>query len=218
MSNPLFSYILQVAVSDTDDNNTYTKPVRYETVRYPWSGLVSGEFAAQTEVRNAKLASLPPAQVTKILNQNIITWLTNETYTNSDGNKIPASEIDKFGDCLKAPNFTVFSNITSANAWNKQSPSPTAPVVVAVEEPHNALHLAIGGFDIPNAFNAANYPFTNGDMGDNETAAYDPVFHFHYCFIDCMFWKWQVLNGQTKTCLSRTRTFPEWMGIVSRQI
>jgi len=194
--NPLYSYKLQAAISDTD-GKIYTKPVGYQTVRYPWSGLVSGQFEVKTQQHNATVASMPPAQVTDLLNQNVITWLTKETYINSAGEQIPAGEIDKFNACLRAPNFTVFSNITSANAWNKKHASPTVPVVVAVEEPHNALHLAIGGFSIPGQGNLSAYDFANGDMGDNETAAYDPIFYFHHCFIDYMFWKWQVLNQQT---------------------
>lgn len=29
---------------------------------------------------------------------------------------------------------------------------------------------------------------SHGDMGENETAAFDPIFFFHHCNIDRMFW------------------------------
>ena len=31
----------------------------------------------------------------------------------------------------------------------------------------------------------------NGDMGENDTAGLDPIFYFHHCNIDRMFWLWQ---------------------------
>ena len=38
----------------------------------------------------------------------------------------------------------------------------------------------------------------NGDMGENDTAALDPIFFFHHCFIDYAFWIWQRRQGATK--------------------
>ena len=35
-------------------------------------------------------------------------------------------------------------------------------------------------------------------MGDNETAAFDPIFYFHHCFIDYTFAAWQQLWGLEK--------------------
>ena len=37
-NNPLYSYTLQRAMSDTVEDDRYNKPVGYETVRYPLSG------------------------------------------------------------------------------------------------------------------------------------------------------------------------------------
>lgn len=36
-------------------------------------------------------------------------------------------------------------------------------------------------------------------MGENETAAFDPIFFFHHCWIDYMFWNWQVRHNATNT-------------------
>ena len=207
--NPLFSYKLQVAITDTDSEDTgklkdlYTKPVGYETVRYPWSGIVEGTYAPESQVHNAAVAELPETEITSLLNQNIITWLTKETYTTWDKQQIPAGELDNFNACLKAPNYPVFSNTSTAGDWNDQHPSASAAVVTPLEQPHNAIHLAVGGYEVPSSDGSDGtldqYPFANGDMGENDTAAYDPVFYFHHCFIDYMFYQWQVLNDQTTT-------------------
>jgi tyrosinase len=34
-------------------------------------------------------------------------------------------------------------------------------------------------------------------MGENNTAGLDPIFFFHHCFIDRMFWLWQKQNNQS---------------------
>ena len=36
----------------------------------------------------------------------------------------------------------------------------------------------------------------NGDMGDNETAAFDPIFFVHHSNIDRLFWVWQKKWGR----------------------
>jgi tyrosinase len=43
----------------------------------------------------------------------------------------------------------------------------------------------------------------NGDMGENDTAAFDPIFYFHHCFIDKIFWDWQKKWGSQLS--SRTK-------------
>jgi tyrosinase len=36
-------------------------------------------------------------------------------------------------------------------------------------------------------------------MGENDTAALDPIFFFHHCFIDYVFWIWQRRHGATES-------------------
>jgi tyrosinase len=50
----------------------------------------------------------------------------------------------RFRACLNAPNYTLFSNGTSAGAYNKGKPQEQK--VVPLESPHDSIHLAIGGF------------------------------------------------------------------------
>jgi tyrosinase len=101
--------------------------------------------------------------------------------------------LHQFENCLHAPNYTVFSNTTSAAEWNSTYPG----VVVPLESPHNDIHLSVGGFDIPGQGESGQIAEANGDMGENNTAGMDPIFFFHHCNVDRMFWLWQKQNGYT---------------------
>ncbi|KAG0343743.1 hypothetical protein BG005_002227 [Podila minutissima] len=195
--NPLFSYKFQARITDRlnpiPDAN-YTKPVGYETVRYPFSGLVD---AKDTLIHNEKMSKKGEVETNRMLNDNVVTWLKFSSFKNSNGNLIPAGVNDKFKNCLEAPNYTVFSNTTSAQRWNDDRLSETGfQPIIPLESPHNSIHLAIGGFDVPEQGNFDHAAGANGDMGENDTAAFDPIFFFHHCFIDLMFWRWQVRHNQ----------------------
>jgi tyrosinase len=193
--NPLRSYALPVDIVDAvqGDNSIYSKPAGYETVRYPLSGLVGTEDArAATAAHNAKFPDYD-ANV-EVLNKNIATWLTAAPVV--DGKPIGGFVHQLFVRCMDAPSYTLFSNLTSARAFNGSHPAGQR--VVALESPHNSIHLAVGGFDVP-GFSASPIDGANGDMGENDTAAFDPVFYFHHCFIDYAFWTWQVRHDSTQT-------------------
>ncbi len=200
ISNPLRSFVLPVDIVDnvnqdkTGDANlpNYGKPKGYETVRYPLSGLVgTPEDQKNSLEHNAKY---PDYQANvQILNANIIAWLTQPLVFNQD--KIRGLVDQKIRECLNAPNFTLFSNTTSQNAWNMRNPGTP---VTSLESPHNHIHLAVGGFDTP-AYEASVIKGANGDMGENDTAALDPIFYFHHCFIDYVFWIWQQRHGATQS-------------------
>ncbi|KAI1174673.1 hypothetical protein F4777DRAFT_579712 [Nemania sp. FL0916] len=102
----------------------------------------------------------------------------------------------KLQRCLFADSYTAFSNTTSANLWNKARGDKN--FIMSLESPHNGMHLALGGIQLPWQ-DASAIPFANGDMGDNETAGFDPIFYFHHCFIDYMFWNWQQKHDSTDT-------------------
>ncbi|KAF8969193.1 putative tyrosinase [Flammula alnicola] len=201
--NPLYSYKLQKGLVEKVEDNRYSKHAGYDTVRYPLSGLVGTEADRQeTQAHNAAFPD--QAQNTKTLNNNVTEWLLGTV-------KIPNDPKDtrrpdtysvraRFLRCLLAPNYTVFSNTASQNQWIKdhgQDPS-TSHYVVSLESPHNAIHLAVGGFYQEGVYNAAPIRGANGDMGDNETAGFDPIFFFHHCFIDYTFSVWQRLWNCTK--------------------
>ncbi len=202
IANPLKSYTLPVAIEDQvtnevpGDSKVYTKPAGYSTVRYPLSGLVGNpNDTAATEAHNAKYPD--DAQNTASLNGIVIDWLTAQPFTPSPTSpwNPQGLDYDKFLLSLLTPTYTLFSNTTSQNAWN--AAHADGPLVFALENPHNNLHVALGGIDVPN-YSRSPLAGSNGDMGENDTAALDPIFYFHHCFIDYVFWTWQRRHGATQ--------------------
>lgn len=201
IDNPLRSFVLPMSIVDrvAQDNllqpdpnaPNYSKPAGYETVRYPLSGLVG--TAADQKTTAEHNAGFPNyAANVKTLDANIMAWLTLPVVT---GGVTRGLVVGKFVQCMDAPTYTLFSNTTSARAWNSDNPTD---LVVPLESPHNFMHLAVGGFDIP-TYNASPIVGANGDMGENDTAALDPIFFFHHCFIDYAFWTWQRRYSATES-------------------
>jgi tyrosinase len=200
VDNPLRSYKFQITINDNvnTDASIYSKPQGTDTVRYPYSGLVGTPADRQKSEEHNKQWNA--SQGTDLLNSNIMGWL-NKT--------VSLPDIDKrlrlggvhvlYALCLDAPNYTVFSNQTSAASWNMKLSKD--PVVVPLETPHNDIHLSVGGFNIPGPGmpDFSPIPGANGDMGENDTAAFDPVFFFHHCNVDRMFWIWQKKHQSTKS-------------------
>jgi tyrosinase len=188
--NPLRSFLFSRYIVDhisPPPDADYSKPKGYETVRYPLSGLVGTADLAKTKAHNAEYPDYK--KNVELLNQNIIAWLTSEIVVN--GRTIKTNVKARYEACLDAPNYTVFSNITSAAEWRDNQPA-----AVSLESPHNSIHLAVGGFDLPGT-SFSPIEGANGDMGENDTAGLDPIFYFHHCFVDRVFWLWQKRNGHT---------------------
>ncbi|HEV2812987.1 MAG TPA: tyrosinase family protein [Solirubrobacteraceae bacterium] len=187
--NPLRSYVFQRSIADniSGDDPNYSKPAGYETVRYPYSGLVGTPEDQKKTAEHNKRWTYP--QAVQVLNKNVVAWLNQKIVIK--GQTRGTGIHQEFLDCLEAPNYTVFSNTSSMAEWNANGPH-----VVALESPHNHVHLAVGGCDVPN-YDASVIPDANGDMGENDTAGLDPIFFFHHCFIDRVFWLWQTKHGFT---------------------
>ncbi|WP_437876846.1 tyrosinase family protein [Sorangium sp. So ce513] len=204
IKNPLCSFTLPASLSDDywadnkpaiDDTSPYYKPAGYQTMRYPYSGLVGNEADKESSAKHNQKYEDYQAAVS-LLNQNVKDWINVAPQTPDGKGSGPGIRL-QYMDCLDAPNYTVFSNTTSASAWNLTVPGQA---VVALESPHNDVHLAAGGFDAPQiyaALRAGRVPGANGDMGENNTAAFDPMFFFHHCNVDRMFWVWQKLHEST---------------------
>ncbi|MGC9944940.1 MAG: tyrosinase family protein [Bryobacteraceae bacterium] len=189
--NPLRSFVFTKNIKDhiSGDDPDYSKPKGYETVRYPLSGLVGNDKEkAATKAHNDQYPNYDDN--VKLLNQNVVNWLTSNVVIG--GKTVSTSVADKYKACLDAPNYTLFSNTSSAAQWNDDGGAPVVPL----ESPHNSIHLAVGGFDIPGA-DFSPIEGANGDMGENDTAGLDPIFFFHHCFVDRVFWLWQKRHGFT---------------------
>ncbi|KAH7018428.1 uncharacterized protein B0I36DRAFT_395204 [Microdochium trichocladiopsis] len=204
IDNPLYSYKFQAKIIDRlspiPDAN-YTKPSGYQTVRYPFSGLVgTADDAKVTAQHNSDLEAKGQVYTDQLLNGNIVTWLNASHFVNSDGKIVNAGVKDKWAACLNAPNYTAFSNTTSAQQWNDDNSDTTGyTTVVPLESPHNSIHLAVGGFEVQGQGNSDQYAGANGDMGENDTAAFDPIFYFHHCFVDLAFALWQHRTGHAQS-------------------
>jgi tyrosinase len=156
---------------------------------------------AATAAHNAQYPD--PVQNTRQLNQNVMDGLNSTIIV--DGK--PVSQIsvyEKYARCLEAPNYTVFSNTTSQQEWR----DVTGDIVISLESPHNSIHLAVGGFDLPKIMDFSPISGANGDMGENDTAGLDPLFHFHHCFVDRIFWIWQQKHDAT----DRLEIIPQFPG------
>jgi tyrosinase len=180
----------------------YSKPKGYETVRYPLSGLVGTDAdKVATAARNAKFPDFE--KNVGFLNDKIVNWLTATVIV--DGKPTNGGHVeDKYEACLNAPNYTAFSNTTSAARWFDDK----GVNVVPLESPHNSIHLAVGGFDLAKVFDASPIDGANGDMGENDTASFDPIFFFHHCFVDRVFCLWQKKQGFT----DRLDIIPQYPG------
>jgi tyrosinase len=193
--NPLRSFIFNKNIFDNinpDPSANYSKPKGYETVRYPLSGLVgSPADLAKTRQHNALYPNY--YDNVKLLNQNVIAWLTSHIVVHDQ--TIQTNVNAKYRACLDAPNYTVFSNTSSAAQWNEDLDTG-AVQVVPLESPHNSIHLSVGGCDIP-TYDRSPIEGANGDMGENDTAGLDPIFFFHHCFVDRVFWLWQKKHSCT---------------------
>lgn len=207
IANPLASFTLPVAIDDlvAGNDSDYSKPIGYTTVRYPLSGLV-GTPQAQKETEAHNVIFSDYNTNVAILNANVLQWLNNKIYyvpgaspAIPPGTMIPAGIAQAYKNCLEAPNYNAFSNTQSAAYY---SSDPGSPQIVPLEEPHNDIHLSIGGFNLPNNVNNggpdfSQIPDANADMGENDTAGLDPIFYFHHCNVDRMFWIWQQKHGCT---------------------
>jgi len=218
--NPLKSFKLPVALNDWIEQDTYSKPEGYETVRFPLSGLV-GTPADRMASETYNMAFYVPGTTVidqkktgAMLNDNVTGWLSGsvEIHEGFDPTKpyVPEGSfrggIDEgYHRCLDNPHYTTFSNNTSRNELNK-----TDKTAQSLESPHGSIHLAVGGIAAPGQdANSATATDANGDMGENETAGLDPIFFFHHCNVDRIFWMWQVKHKSTDKL---DLTVPGWAG------
>jgi len=75
------------------------------------------------------------------------------------------------------------------------------------------MHIAVGGMELftnPTPSGADPVYDSNGDMGCNETASYDPLFYFHHAFIDYVFWVWIQRHRATADDIQAQLNQPEY--------
>ena len=195
--NPLLNFKLPKAIKDevspSRNINFYEKEADYETCRYPYSGIRSPDAAKEAAIKHNKTIDDRDETAQSLLQANIISWLT-------EGARHRESVAKQLEDCLDITDYNPFSNTSSAGE-----------VDYSLEQPHNDLHVAIGGFtklkinadgsveqdSSDNFIWDGAIEGANGDMGANEVASYDPVFFLHHSNIDRMLWIWQKKYKKT---------------------
>lgn len=205
IKNPLRSYTCQIKIADrlkSNPDTDYTKPLGYPTERFPFTSLYGQGDIVASQTHNERFKKLGTKITDKYLSDNVKSWLGVPSLTLlTDGERrVDVGLKDQYQRCLTVPNYTVFSNATSSSRWNDEHARDVGVVpAVSLETPHNGIHVAIGGVQVPKMGRAgSDIPDSRGDMGENEMASFDPIFYFHHCFVDLLFWKWQTLHGQTK--------------------
>jgi tyrosinase len=197
IDNPLFSYTCQKDI--TNSSNVF-KPKGYKTVRYPYAGMNKKlETAATAKEYNDRIDHYSaPQHVTRILNENIKFNFDPKRYQSDASPAVSRGVADYFKECLDVKDYAVFSNTKSAARWNDDRKSkPTTTLAVSLESPHDWVHVSLGARFWGATPAMLDLKDASGDMSINETAAFDPVFYFHHCFVDYTFWKWQVAQQQT---------------------
>lgn len=196
--NPLLKFKLPRAIEDdvspsSPNSQFYEKEAGYKTCRYPYSGIRSPDDAKAAAIEHNKTIDGRDETAQSLLQANMIGYLIY----GARGRKGVAQQLE---DCLDTTDYNPFSNTTSAGSAD-----------ASLEQPHNDLHVAIGGFTQPETHedgsvkkdSMGNYRWdgpiegANGDMGANEVASYDPIFFLHHCNIDRMLWIWQKKYKQT---------------------
>lgn len=229
-ANPFYSYTLQQSLTDDEDGqedppdpDRYTKQAGYVTVRYPMSGLVGNKQHREgTLAHNMAMQKQYPTPEDQagVLNANVKAWLEGTVQIDTSGGQTNVPDTysiyTRYLRSLTAPSYPLFSNKATKNAWlSTLGPNVPPETFVSLEEPHNAIHLSLGGFFQRAAYNADPIRGANGDIGENNTAAFDPIFFFHHCFVDYVFWQWQVRNSQTSAIKPFHETMQENDGFTS---
>ncbi|CAN0289414.1 unnamed protein product [Pylaiella littoralis] len=206
-SSVQFKHPTKPAVAD------FSKRGGTHTVRFPMSTFYASkveEVAAAGEAHNAAMRNRFPkyGDQLRVLNLNVRLALVGDAQDDLSVDCAGTADGEAYarlGRCLEAPTFNIFSNNNSASKWH-----------TSVEQPHDEIHLAVGGQDhrpikaeTPKIYDkigdlvesisgvSEQIMGSNGDMGENETAAFDPIFFFHHCNIDRMVWVWQKKWGKT---------------------
>jgi tyrosinase len=184
--NPLLNFVLNKEITG-NDKSRYVKPLGYTTKRYPYSSIQNPpdckEIADKYNASIDKEIEEKRIDIMPIFIKYVFESFTRERQL-----------YGMFKASRDNSDYNSFSNTETAAGHVRDS----------LEQPHNEVHLAVGGhgsnihryqvnekngnlsFD-----DASAYEQAEGDMGIIETAGFDPIFFIHHANIDRMFWVWQ---------------------------
>ena len=125
--------------SNSSVHEPYIKPANHTTVTYPFSGICKPDPAKKNTNAHKAATKKFKEQPEKLLETNIKTWLTQDIVKNGD---IKLNNVQwQFSECLSATEYNRFSNASSSNLDKN--------IFEFLEQPHNDIHLAVGGFTNP---------------------------------------------------------------------
>ena len=182
MDNPLYSFVHPYNLRDPR-NQTIYKPAGVGTVRFPLCGSYFESGPDDVDSYNSNFPDYD--RNSQLLNNFLVKYVlvdSEKSYLN----------------CLKVKNYDSFSNTRSVSARD-----------TSLETPHNTFHVAVGSVQafIPDSENIG-YDLASGDLASVPIAAFDPLFFFHHCFVDRIFWEWQSRhNAVTSLPMVGNRTY-----------
>ena len=191
--NPLRSFTIPREIIGKKDS-FYNKPAGYTTTRYPYSGIRNPEVALDLAMKhNEKINNISESS-DKLLQENVIYWLNHGKYPQRSDH--PDTIYKEFLLSMEEPDYNRFSNTSSST--------------VSIEQPHNDVHLVIGGAPYPELNSDGSVHVDDdgeviwssvqgarGDIADTETSSYDPMFFLHHSNMDRLLWAWQKKWGHT---------------------
>ena len=171
--NPLRSKVLKTMIKENG------APALDETVD---STDEDSDTSNEPQSLSAGVSSGPvsdAAKAVELLNKNVTAWL-NGFPGASEASKEDGNIVTQYKNCLNAPTYTLFSNSTSADAYNEQKHDDH---IVSLESAGSGMHLCVWAED-------------DNDHSDHDL---DPLWVMHLTFLDYVFWMWQLKNGRTRS-------------------
>jgi hypothetical protein len=171
--NPLshFLHERELHISRKDNPKSFLIPVNAPTRRFPY---VSLAFLGGTN---------PSPNDVEEYNKKAESQATKEKIDDFYKSTAVIYKIkDDYVKAMKAPTYSHF-------VW-KDGKDPSDPNSGPLEDPHDAGHGLMGyGYDEKNQNN-----YYAGDIGNPNTAGYDPIFYLHHCFVDYVLDQWWNSN------------------------
>ncbi|KAI0782912.1 common central domain of tyrosinase-domain-containing protein [Abortiporus biennis] len=162
--NPLESFTFNQIPADAPDNIANTHFTTWKRT-YRWADPASKDPnhpVEQYDKLNLALTGAPPTPEIQTLNVSGLRSKLNSMFS------YPLHADDPKNKPLYWNNF---SNVGDGTG-------PVRFTYASLEDPHNKMHLDIGGY---------------GDMAYVEIAGFDPIFYFHHCNIDRLYSLWEYI-------------------------
>ncbi|KAF3797501.1 hypothetical protein GCG54_00014361 [Colletotrichum gloeosporioides] len=159
-------------------NIRYSKHASYQIVRYSQSGQV-GNNADREDALSHNEKFTDPEENIEDHNIHVRAWLDGTIVIDVSGGQtniqITTSASDWSGG-ERQHNLFLIRRTTRLKSTSLKHEEGIKTSSVSSEDGHNGMHVAVGGFFQGSEYKADPIHGTNGYIGVNETASYDPIF------------------------------------------